>query len=45
MPKMKEQDKTLEKELSKMEARNLLDTKFKPLVIRISRILVRTLIK
>ena len=32
---MKEQDKTLEKELCKMETRNLPDAEFKTLVIRV----------
>ena len=34
MSQMKEQNKTMEKELNKMETRNLLDTEFKTLVIR-----------
>ena len=34
MSQMKEQNKTTEKELNKMEAGNLLDTRFKTLVIR-----------
>ena len=33
MPKMKEQNKTPEKELNKMETSNLPDAKFKTLVI------------
>ena len=35
MSQMKEQIKTLEKELNKMETSNLLDAEFKTLVIRI----------
>ena len=35
MTQMKEQNKTLEKELNKMEISNLSDAEFKPLVIRI----------
>ena len=35
MSKMKEQDKTSEKELNEMETSNLPDTEFKTLVIRI----------
>ena len=35
MAQMKEQKKTLEKELNKMEISNLSDAEFKPLVIRI----------
>ena len=34
MTQMKEQNKTLEKELNKMETSNLLDGEFKTLVIR-----------
>ena len=34
MSQMKEEKKCLEKELSKMEASNLLDTEFKMLIIR-----------
>ena len=42
MDQMKEQIKTSEKELNKMEVSNLLDAEFKILVIKISRNLVRT---
>ena len=42
MAQMKEQIKTSEKELNKMEVSNLLDAEFKILVIKISRNLVRT---
>ena len=37
MAQMKEQIKTLEKELSKMEIRNLSDAEFKTLVIRMPK--------
>ena len=40
MAQMKEQIKTLEKELSKMEIRNLSDAEFKTLVIRMPRELI-----
>ena len=42
MAQMKEQIKTPEKELNKMEISNLSDAEFKTLVIRMSRYLVRT---
>ena len=42
MSQLKEQIKTPEKELSKMEISNLSDAEFKTLVIRMSRNLVRT---
>ena len=38
MAQMKEQNKTLEKELNKMKISNLSDAEFKTLVIRIQRI-------
>ena len=40
MAQMKEHIKTLEKELSKMEIRNLSDAEFKTLVIRMPRELI-----
>ena len=42
MAKMKEQNKTPEKELNKVEISNLLDAEFKTLVIRMLRNLVRS---
>ena len=42
MAHIKEQVKTLEKELNEMDISNLSDGQFKPLVIRMSRNLVRT---
>ena len=42
MAQMKDQIKTLEKELNKMEISNLSDAEFKTQVIRMSRKLVRT---
>ena len=42
MDQMKEQIKTSEKELNKMEVSTLLDAEFTILVIKISRNLVRT---
>ena len=42
MAQMKEQIKTPEKELNKMEISSLSDAEFKTLVIRMSRYLVRT---
>ena len=40
MAQMKEQNKTLEKKLNKMETNNLLEAEFKTLVIRILKELI-----